>query len=236
VTASGNAQPGRVSGARGKDALIFDKRNPAFFFILSFTEQIGKDKSTKLPIMGTFITDRLQHLNNDLVQLFHLDTQALLDDTTHESAALSSSAPSLDKQGHPQRAVSGQSDIALRDGLRTSIDILDLRSGVVPSMERVLLEIEKIEALLDNSSPSLTSGSPQDESEATRLQHLFVAKCTISVYLNLLDIILNATLPLATEIDYWQSLLDKRSWRLLYILQSKKNYQSVVSGSYSFWK
>lgn len=170
--------------------------------------------------MGTFITDRLQHLNNDLVQLFHLDAQAPLDDTTqNEAAPLSSSSASHSKHRH-QRAVSGSTEIALRNGLRASIDILDLRSGVVPSMERVFLEIEKIEALQVKSSSTAASGS-QDESELARLQDLFLAKCTISVYLNLLDNILNATLPLAAEMEYWQSLLDKRSWRLLYILQSK---------------
>ncbi|KAG0054045.1 Nuclear control of ATPase protein 2 [Gryganskiella cystojenkinii] len=174
--------------------------------------------------MGTFITDRLQHLNNDLVQLFHLDSQALLDDP-EKTAVSPPSSPSLNKrggggEGGHQHPVSSQSDLALRNGLRSSIDFLDLRSGVVPSMERVFLEIEKVEALLDNPPSSSTSISSDEESEVVRQQHLFAAKCTIAVYLNLLDIILNATLPLATEIEYWQSLLDKRSWRLLYILQT----------------
>ncbi|GJJ70175.1 nuclear control of ATPase protein 2 [Entomortierella parvispora] len=166
--------------------------------------------------MGTFITDRLQHLNTDLVQLFHLDAQAPLEGGMQDAAV--SSPPSHKKQRH-QRAVSGQAEIALRNGLRSSIDILDLRSGVVPSMERVLLEIEKVEALSDKSISTTVSES-QDGNELARLQHLFIAKCTISVYLNLLDNILNATLPLAAEIEYWQSLLDNRSWKLLYILQT----------------
>jgi hypothetical protein len=83
-------------------------------------------------------------------------------------------------------------------------------------MERVLLEIEKFESLV-STVPMYHRGG----GEISKLEHLFLVKCTIAVYLNLLDIILNATLPLANEIAYWQSLLDNRSWRMLYVVQSK---------------
>ncbi|KAI8596023.1 ATP synthase regulation protein NCA2-domain-containing protein [Dissophora ornata] len=82
-------------------------------------------------------------------------------------------------------------------------------------MERVLLEIEKVESLLSSVDSTF-----RESEEVSRLEHLFLAKCTIAVYLSFLDIILNATLPLATEVQYWQSLLDNRSWRLFYILQT----------------
>ncbi|KAF9191137.1 Nuclear control of ATPase protein 2 [Haplosporangium sp. Z 767] len=178
--------------------------------------------------MGTFIIDKLLHLNNDLVQLFHLDTQALLDDHSHSQHSSSNS----DKHQHHHSDVShssstvDQADHALLTGLRASVANLDFRSGVLPPMEKVLLEIEKVEQLLATASESAHDSNNEPKAgteaggEAMKLKHLFVAKCTVAIYLNLLDIILNATLPLATEILYWQSLLDNPSWRLLYILQT----------------
>ncbi|CAO3563877.1 unnamed protein product [Mortierella alpina] len=79
-------------------------------------------------------------------------------------------------------------------------------------MERVFLEIEKVETLLSTGS--------RGGRQTSTMEHLFVAKCTVAVYLNLLDIILNATLPLSNEIEYWQSLRDSPTWRLLYIVQT----------------
>ncbi|KAF9289825.1 Nuclear control of ATPase protein 2 [Mortierella alpina] len=158
--------------------------------------------------MGTFVTDKLQQLNNDLVQLFHLDAQALFGDNHHHNNTPSSPSGS----SNTQDTVSEQSDLALASGLRTSIEALDLRSGSVPPMERVFLEIEKVEALLATEA---TGGK-----HTSTMEHLFLAKCTVAVYLNLLDIILNATLPLSNEIEYWQSLRDSPTWRLLYIVQT----------------
>ncbi|KAF9981966.1 Nuclear control of ATPase protein 2 [Mortierella antarctica] len=158
--------------------------------------------------MGTFVTDKLQQLNNDLVQLFQLDAQALFGDNHHRS-----SGPSPPNSGsNSQDTLSEQADLALASGLRTSIEALDFRSGSVPPMERVFLEIEKVEALL-------STGARGGEQTST-MEHLFLAKCTVAVHLNLLDIILNATLPLSNEIEYWQSLRDSPTWRLLYIVQT----------------
>ncbi|KAG0226785.1 Nuclear control of ATPase protein 2 [Actinomortierella wolfii] len=53
-----------------------------------------------------------------------------------------------------------------------------------------------------------------------RLETLFLAKCTVAVYLHLMNSLLNATLPLADEIDYWQGLLESFKWRSMYILQT----------------
>ncbi|KAG0299223.1 Nuclear control of ATPase protein 2, partial [Dissophora globulifera] len=194
--------------------------------------------------MGTFITDRLQILNNDLVQLFHLDSQPLLDDHHHQStpygspatsrasratkaAAGSSTISSKNAKAKTQSLGAGaeesdsvieQPDPALLSGLRASIENLDLRAGSVPPMERVYLEIEKFESLLSSSTERHAPHLPG--SEVSKLEHVFLVKCTIAVYLNLLDIILNATLPLSNEIEYWQSLLDSRTWKLLYVLQT----------------
>ncbi|KAF9361697.1 Nuclear control of ATPase protein 2 [Mortierella sp. AD094] len=176
--------------------------------------------------MGTFINDKLQHLNYDLVQLFQLDAQPPRDDHLHGNSPFNSPAVSRAKttitistsntnqQGRQEGTVSEQSNLELLTSLRASIEALDLHSGSVPSMEKVYLEIEKVESLLKPAPASQQSG------EVSKLEHLFTAKCTIAVYLNLLDIILNATLPLANEIQYWQSLLDSRSWRLLYTVQT----------------
>ncbi|KAG0263293.1 Nuclear control of ATPase protein 2 [Mortierella polycephala] len=179
--------------------------------------------------MGTFIIDKLQHLNNDLVQLFHLDTQALLDDHSHSQ--YSSDDGDKRQQSHGDASSSSpssaeQADRTLMTGLRASVANLDFRSGVLPPMEKILIEIEKAELLLSTASESAHdfNGEPrvggEAGGEALKLEHLFVAKCTVAIYLNLLDIILNATLPLSTEILYWQSLLDNPSWRLVYILQT----------------
>lgn len=177
--------------------------------------------------MGTFITDRLQHLNNDLVQLFNLDRQPLVHHRHHRGAA-PSGAGSSSTQANTATATSDtgnqggedtvkeQSDVALLSGLNASIGVLDLGSGTVPSMDKVLHEIEKVESLFA-SAPIYHRGG----GEIAKLENIFLAKCTIAVYLNLLDIILNATLPLANEIQYWQSLLDNQSWRLFYVVQSK---------------
>ncbi|KAF9996573.1 Nuclear control of ATPase protein 2 [Entomortierella chlamydospora] len=172
--------------------------------------------------MGTFITDRLQHLNYDLVQLFQLDAQPPREDHLHGNSpavsraktTITISTSNTNQQGQQEGTVSEQSNLELLTGLRASIGALDLHSGTVPSMEKVCVEIEKVESLL---KPALES---RQSEEVSRLEHLFIAKCTIAVYLNLLDIILNATLPLANEIQYWQSLLDSRSWRLLYTVQT----------------
>ncbi|KAF9956774.1 Nuclear control of ATPase protein 2 [Mortierella alpina] len=158
--------------------------------------------------MGTFVTDKLQQLNNDLVQLFHLDAQALLGDNHHRNSPPSPPSSSFNTEG----TVSEQSDLALASGLRASIEALDFRSGSVPPMERVFIEIEKIECLLSTGA--------RGGQQTSTMEHLFLAKCTVAVYLNLLDIILNATLPLSNEIEYWQSLRDSPSWRLLYIVQT----------------
>lgn len=189
--------------------------------------------------MGTFITDRLQHLNNDLVQLFNLDRQPLTHHHHHHrhhdaarsgvdssSTQANTAAATTDTRNQgsqdSQDTVKEQSDVALLDGLNASIRALDLGSGVVPSMDKVLPEIEKVESLL-SSAPMYHRGG----GEISKLEHIFLAKCTIVVYLNLLDIILNATLPLASEIQYWQSLLDNQSWRLFYVFQSKPCFYSV---------
>ncbi|KAF9915867.1 Nuclear control of ATPase protein 2 [Lobosporangium transversale] len=194
--------------------------------------------------MGTFITDRLHQLNSDLIQLFHLDHQPPLHfrDRQNESGqradspanravspqksiAMGKDKDKGDKRGSDSAAESSiittteQTDHELLSGLRASIDALDLHSNAVPSMERVYHEIEKVEKLA-KSTTTTTSIDPCNNREISKLEHLFIAKCTISVYLNLLDIILNATLPLANEIQYWQSLIDSRSWRLLYTVQT----------------
>ncbi|KAG0199325.1 Nuclear control of ATPase protein 2 [Mortierella sp. GBA30] len=167
--------------------------------------------------MGTYIADKLQHLNNDLVQLFNLDTQALHEDhndshNRQKGLARNNGDQKFAAASSSPGTISEQSDFAFTSGLRASIESLDFRSGVVPPMERVLLEIEKVESLL--------SSEARGGREASKLEHLFLAKCTVAVYLNLLDIILNATLPLSNEIEYWQSLRDNPSWRLLYIVQT----------------
>lgn len=172
--------------------------------------------------MATFITDKVLHINNDLVQLFHLDTQALLEDQhTHADNSTTSTLKTTRRPSSSKKDTSTnpaeQADHALLTGLRDAVGLLDLRSGAVPPMERALLAIQKVEAL----AKSTGSGSKDGRDEATKLEHLFLAKATTTVYLNLLDIILNATLPLANEMEYWQSLQDSSSWRLLYILQSK---------------
>ncbi|KAF9083805.1 Nuclear control of ATPase protein 2 [Mortierella sp. GBA35] len=168
--------------------------------------------------MATFITDKLLHINNDLVQLFHLDTQALLEDQhTHANNSNNSLKGTTQRPSSSKvtsKTATGQPDHALLTGLRDAVELLDLRSGSVPPMERALIAIEKVEKLF-----SSTAGS-RDGEEIAKLEHLFLAKATATVYLNLLDIILNATLPLANEMLYWQSLLDSSSWRLLYILQT----------------
>ncbi|KAF9199378.1 Nuclear control of ATPase protein 2 [Haplosporangium sp. Z 27] len=181
--------------------------------------------------MGTFITDRLQHLNNDLVQLFHLDTQQPLNDKqlnvnspfnspssrrVNPPTTLSTSETTHGEQQQQQQqdTVSEQSNLELVTRLRASVGALDLHSGTVPSMDKVHLEIEKFEALLRSSSKS------RQGDQVSRLEHLFMAKCTIAVYLNLLDIILSATLPLANEILYWQSLLDTSPYRLYSLTRS----------------
>lgn len=167
--------------------------------------------------MATFITDKLLHINNDLVQLFHLDTQALLEDQHTHGDKPSNSLQRTQRPSSSKKDTStGSADHAdhvLLTGLRDAVELLDLRSGTVPPIERALLAIQKVEALAG-------AGSPEGD-EVAKLRHLFLAKATATVYLNLLDIILNATLPLAKETEYWQSLLDSSSWRLLYILQSK---------------
>lgn len=191
-----------------------------FFFFLSFFTHFPST-------MATFITDKVLHINNDLVQLFHLDTQALLDDQhTHADNSTTSTHKTTRRLSSSKKDTSTnpaeQADHALLTGLRDAVGLLDLRSGAVPPMERALLAIQKVEALANSSG----SGSKEGD-EATKLEHLFLAKATATVYLNLLDIILNATLPLANEMEYWQSLLDSSSWRLLYILQSKISQDST---------
>ncbi|KAG0100518.1 Nuclear control of ATPase protein 2 [Podila epicladia] len=162
--------------------------------------------------MGTFITDKLQHLNNDLVQLFHLDAQPPIDiDHNGPEATTSGTRPkSVHNHNNDQH---DDTHATIMAGLRISIDSLDLRSGVVPPMERVLAEIERVQGIVGSKEHF-------EGSTMSQLEHLFLAKCTVVVYLNLLDIILNATLPLSNEIEYWQSLLDGPKWRLLYILQT----------------
>ncbi|KAF9921820.1 Nuclear control of ATPase protein 2 [Linnemannia zychae] len=166
--------------------------------------------------MATFITDKLLHINNDLVQLFHLDTFVLEDQYPHSGDSVSSPRTSQrpSSKGASASSPAEQVDRALQSGLREAIESLDLRSGSVPPIDRALVAIRKVESLLP-SSPSTNDGP-----EVAKLKHLFMAKATAIVYLNLLDIILNATMPLANEIVYWQSLLDNSSWRLLYILQT----------------
>ncbi|KAF9303607.1 Nuclear control of ATPase protein 2 [Mortierella antarctica] len=162
--------------------------------------------------MGTFITDKLQHLNNDLVQLFHLDAQPLIDiDNNGPEANTSGTGPkSVHNHNNDQH---DDTQATVMAGLRTSINSLDLRSGVVPPMKCVLAEIERVQGIVG-------SQEHMEGSTWSQLEHLFLAKCTVVVYLNLLDIILNATLPLSNEIEYWQSLMDGPKWRLLYILQT----------------
>lgn len=168
--------------------------------------------------MGTFITDKLQHFNNDLVQLFHLDAQPPIniDNNGPEANLLGTRPKSV--QNNDQHEDTQATLIA---GLRTAIDSLDLRSGVVPPMERALAEIERVQGIVG-------SREHVEGSKLSQLEHLFLAKCTVVVYLNLLDIIINATLPLSNEIEYWQSLLDGPKWRLLYILQSKPLYLETM--------
>ncbi|KAG0245762.1 ATP synthase regulation protein NCA2-domain-containing protein [Mortierella sp. GBAus27b] len=166
--------------------------------------------------MGTFITDRLQQLNNDLVQLFNLDRQQLIPHRHQASQADAGPSNTSDTRNQgSQDTVQEQSNATLINGLKTSIGALNLGSGNVPPLERVILEIKKVQSLF-SSSPIYHRGG----GEVSKLEHLFLATCTIAVYLNLLDIILNATLPLANEITYWQSLLDNRSWRCLYVVQT----------------
>ncbi|KAG0034520.1 Nuclear control of ATPase protein 2 [Podila clonocystis] len=161
--------------------------------------------------MGTFITDKLQHLNNDLVQLFHLDAQPPIDIDNNRPENTSGTYPkSVHNHNNDQH---DDTQATIMAGLRASIDSLDLRSGIVPPMERVLAEIERVQGIVG-------SQEHMEGSKLSQLEHLFLAKCTVVVYLNLLDIILNATLPLSNEIEYWQSLLDGPKWRLLYILQT----------------
>ncbi|KAF9583120.1 Nuclear control of ATPase protein 2 [Lunasporangiospora selenospora] len=182
--------------------------------------------------MGTFIADKLQHLNNDLVQLFHLDAQPPLDDNSGRpgsdngspslgsppSSKQTGAAPNTAQNEHTQSETVAFNLVL---SLRASVNSLDLRSGSVPSMDRVLAEIEKVQtAVASATSNNVCKDVWVKGSQVSKLEHLFLAKCTIAVYLNLLDIILNATLPLATEIQYWQSLLDSTSWRAFYILQT----------------
>ncbi|KAG0354447.1 ATP synthase regulation protein NCA2-domain-containing protein [Gamsiella multidivaricata] len=178
--------------------------------------------------MGTFITDRLQHLNNDLVQLFHLDSQPLIDNHhrhhrqinprsspgTDRASTTTKESNTITKQQQDDDTVTEESNLALLRDLRASIEAIDLRSGDLPPLERVFLEIEKVEGLFAAASEC------RQTAEVSKLEHLFVAKCTVAVYLGLLNVILNATLPLASEINYWQSLLDNQPWRLLYIVQT----------------
>ncbi|KAF9426702.1 Nuclear control of ATPase protein 2 [Podila epigama] len=158
--------------------------------------------------MSTFITDKLLHLNNDLVQLFHLDAQPPISiDQPTASDSHSGTTHTNNNVDH------NNSQITTLNELRASIDALDLRSGTVPTMDRVLAEMDRVQAIVG-------SEKHVEGSATSQLEHLFLAKCTVVVYLNLLDIILNATLPLANEIEYWQSLLDGPKLRLLYILQT----------------
>ncbi|KAF9395165.1 Nuclear control of ATPase protein 2 [Podila verticillata] len=169
--------------------------------------------------MGTFITDKLQHLNNDLVQLFHLDAQPPIDianNNIHHNIGSEANAPGTRRKLVDSSHSNDHHDdtqATIMAGLRASIDSLDLRSSVVPPMERVIVEIERVQGIVG-------SLEHEEGSKLSQLEHLFLAKCTVVVYLNLLDIILNATLPLSNEIEYWQSLLDGPKWRLLYILQT----------------
>ncbi|KAF9547867.1 Nuclear control of ATPase protein 2 [Mortierella hygrophila] len=172
--------------------------------------------------MATFITDKVLHINNDLVQLFHLDTQALIEDQhPHANNSTTSTLKTTPRPSSSKKDTSvnptEQADHALLTGLRDAVELLDLRSGAVPPMERALLAIQKVEALAKSTGSGSKEGGGD---EAANLEHLFLAKATATVYLNLLDIILNATLPLANEMEYWQSLLDSSSWRILYILQT----------------
>lgn len=172
----------------------------------------------RITIMGTFITDKLQHLNNDLVQLFHLDAQPPIDiDNNNGSEAITSSTRRKSVHSNHSNDLHDDTQATIMTSLRASIDSLDLRSGVVPPMERVIAEIERVQGIVG-------SQEHEEGSKLSQLEHLFLAKCTVVVYLNLLDIILNATLPLSNEIEYWQSLLDGPKWRLLYILQSKCSF------------
>ncbi|KAF8948967.1 Nuclear control of ATPase protein 2 [Haplosporangium gracile] len=174
--------------------------------------------------MATFITDKLLHINNDLVQLFHLDTQALLEDqhthadnnTTTTTSPKSAQRPSSSSKKDTLTSPAEHAHHALLTGLRDAVALLDLRSGTVPPMERVLLAIQKVETLTGSKSGS----QKRVGDEVAELEHLFLAKAAATVYLNLLDIILNATLPLTNEMEYWQSLLDSSSWRFLYVLQT----------------
>ncbi|KAG0268644.1 Nuclear control of ATPase protein 2 [Actinomortierella ambigua] len=290
--------------------------------------------------MATFIIDRQHQLNSDLVQLFHLDAQALIDHDRELDAArhLTSSrrhaaatAAGATKTTTTEKREDGGDHDDHNDGhsellacLRRSIDAIDLRSASLPSMTKVLAELDKVAAVfetypsarpppsssrragggagtyrqnspssLSNTTTTTTSSSSSTSrptmlrrassslssslttssyfaEEATpppppapvtttsggdrgkdkknkgqgrskadvdvdrvveRLETLFLAKCTVAVYLNLMNQLLNATLPLADEIDYWQGLLESSTWRSMYVIQTspKRMYDLTKS-------
>lgn len=95
-----------------------------------------------------------------------------------------------------------------------AIKALHYSKGPIPDLEKVVLPY------LDRLQDVLTADQPKNE-EFARLQWLFLAKCTAIVYATVLDKLLAATLPLSTDIYYWEELQGSSVWSFYYALQSE---------------
>ncbi|KAL1923533.1 uncharacterized protein VTP21DRAFT_8513 [Calcarisporiella thermophila] len=157
----------------------------------------------------SFVLDRQRQLNAQLLDLFRLERIENHSAAGRIFALLRTTPASLD---HPvyQRA---------RD-LQRAIECINLDTPTLPNLHSdVLRQLDKIGPAFMIQSEEVESKDITRE-DLKELELLFLAKCTVAVYVNVLDKLLSATLPLSEDIFYWETLRGSQFRVLYYILQT----------------
>src|SRR5579859_3321783 len=121
---------------------------------------------------------------------------------------------SLPLASTPAQPPSESTSLFLQE-LNTSLSILSAPARATPSLDQISrLLIEVNQAKLAEQDPLVQTEYVRD------LEWLFLARCTVDVYGCLLEQLFQQTLPLARDIFYWDDVLSKPTWRLLFLIQS----------------
>ncbi|RUP48836.1 ATP synthase regulation protein NCA2-domain-containing protein [Jimgerdemannia flammicorona] len=106
------------------------------------------------------------------------------------------------------------SDTTLKPSVLAAIKAIDqTTTKSIPDLEKDVLPC------LNDLDDELSRGQTETD-QFTRLEWLFLARCTAIVYATVLERLLAVTLSLATDIYYWEDIQGSKIWSSYYALQT----------------
>ncbi|RIA94386.1 hypothetical protein C1645_760290 [Glomus cerebriforme] len=169
-----------------------------------------------------FAQERVRELQEDLDSLFH---SLILRRSTAFQVDLTSAISDTDLNNGTKRV----------EVLRRAIDSIQLYKGNIPKMNAVLDQLNIVEQSLHGNWTATSEVSLWENEELekgiTRLEWLFLAKITISIYGKMLENLLISTLPLSDHIHYWGELEGNRLWSWIHLFQTSPLRVYSLSGA-----